>query len=137
MDDMAYEYRKQARRARGYIALALSMLLLEVTAKTPVQMWVQIAIWVFLAMTLWRLVQNRSGHLLITNSRMEVFRNGRKLGTFPLARITAARVRRRVFGNDECMLVLADGRRAFLPPEAIPPAERLCEELHARGVPLA
>ncbi|MBC7144974.1 MAG: hypothetical protein H5U24_06160 [Thioclava marina] len=134
MDDIPFEYRKQARRAGGYLALGLGMGLLYFAAQIGAQNWIHALIWTFLLITLWRLLRNRSGALRITQARMEVFRNGRQLGSFPLRQIAAAQIRKRRFGGLECLIFLSDGRHAYLPPEAIPSAERLSAELSARGV---
>ncbi|MAQ37902.1 hypothetical protein BMI91_17895 [Thioclava sediminum] len=136
MDDNEFEYRHQARRAGGYLALAFGMALLYGAMKLTATTWIHVAAWIYLALTLYKLMRNRSGLLRITPARMEVYRNGRQLGTFPLAQIDSARLRRRKLAGDECMVTLRDGRRAYLPREATPPLDRLSAIFESYGVPV-
>lgn len=135
MTQNSYHYHMQARRPGTYLAMGVGMATAYVVHATSTTIaWLPVG--AYLAIVLYRLLKNPSAGLRLGAHRLEVYA-GENRQSFPLARIRAARVRKRFFSLDECVLDLSDGGHEALPPEALPPARRLCAELAARGVPLA
>ncbi len=94
----------------------------------PLLGWVAVSL--LLAVTLNRLALNQSAGLQIGHGRLEVYQ-GKDRRNFALARISGAEL-----GSSKCLLHMSDGTRVALPHAALPPRDRLAEELRACGVPV-
>ncbi|WP_372841781.1 hypothetical protein [Phaeovulum sp.] len=125
-----YEYRRQGRRPASYAALGFGMGLTYVNYLIDAPLLGWIAVSLLLAITLNRLALNHTAGLQIGRGRLEVYQ-GKDRRNFALARISGAEL-----GRGSCLLHMSDGSRVALPHAALPPRERLAEELRACGVPV-
>lgn len=127
-----YEYRLQARRPATYLALGVGL----VTAYAAVfaaAILAALPIAGYLTVVLWRLWRNPTAGIVLTSEALEVFdRFDRQ--RFTLRDIRAARLRTGIFTDDECVLVLANGTRMALPPDALPKLYKLRYEFARRSI---
>ncbi|WP_376874072.1 hypothetical protein [Albirhodobacter sp. R86504] len=130
--DVFYEYRLQARRPATYAALGVGM----ITGYTVIfanALLAAIPVTAYIGVVLWRLVRNPTAGLRFTPLALEVF-DHREIRHFPFRDIRSARLRTGVFSDDECVLVMANGPRIALPPDALPPIKKLRAEFLRRGI---
>lgn len=135
MDAEPFEYRRQARNPRTYMALGVAMSVVWLAFALHLRLSVQGLALIYLSLVLWRLG---------TNPRRGFRLNGRTLGWFgprgrevvalgDLASVTIGLTEK---GATVCFLNLADGRTLPLPGAEAYDVARLRQEFGARGVPV-
>ncbi|PKP75053.1 MAG: hypothetical protein CVT84_05055 [Alphaproteobacteria bacterium HGW-Alphaproteobacteria-6] len=135
MDAEPFEYRRQARNPRTYMALGVAMSVVWLAFALDLRLSVRGLALIYLALVLWRLGANpRTGFRLDRRSLRWFGPRGRRI--IALGDLASVTVGLGDKGGTVCFLNLADGRTEPLPGAEAYEVARLRQEFGARGVPV-